>query len=705
MTQRAALRVLLVEDDPGDARLVDILLAEEDRSSSFEVTHAGRLDEALERLEQQAFEVILLDLSLPDSSGLETVDRTRTVAPGTPVVVLSGQDDEDVALQALQSGAQEYLIKGQGDGDLIARSIRYAIERRRADEALRQNEERFRSLVQNASDVITILDADGTIRYDSPAIEHLLGYEQGERVGRPTFAYIHPEDVERVRGSLARALEHPGVRPPLEFRIRHKNGSWRHLEVTRTNLLDDPAVRGVVTNSRDVTERKRLEEQLQQQAFHDRLTGLANRALFMDRLGHALTRLSRRDVSVAVLFLDLDNFKVVNDSLGHEAGDGLLVAVAHRMRQLLRSEDTVARLGGDEFTVLLEDITNPSLATRVAERLMEAFRSPFTVEGRDLFITASVGIALSATGNRTPQDVLRDADVAMYRAKAMGRGRYAVFEPSMSAGARERLELENDLRLAIERRELMVCYQPKVGLQSGRIAGVEALVRWEHPTRGLVPPAEFIPVVEETGLIIPIGDWILGEACRQARDWQEQYPSAPPLVMNVNLSARQFRQPNLAAEVARVLRETGLNPSSLELEVTESIMLDDADSANQTLRRLKNLGVRIAIDDFGTGYSSLSYLTRFPVDTLKVDRSFVARMGHEAEVTAIVQAVITLAKKLGLEVVAEGVERFEQLEQLREMECDLAQGYYFAKPLSSESIQTLLASGVQPWGRHPLRID
>src|SRR5215207_1073796 len=684
MANTEPIEILLVEDDPGDARLVDILLAEEDRSSSFEVTHAGRLDEALERLEQQAFDVILLDLSLADSSGLETVDRTRTVAPGTPVVVLSGQDDEDVALQALQSGAQEYLIKGQGDGDLIARSIRYAIERQRADEELRQNEERFRSLVQKASDVITILDSDGTIRYDSPAIEHLLGYEQGERVGRPTFEYVHPEDVERVKVSFGRALEHPGVRPPLEFRSRHKNGSWRHLEVTRTNLLDD---------------------QLQQQAFHDRLTGLANRALFMDRLGHALTRLSRRDVSVAVLFLDLDNFKVVNDSLGHEAGDGLLVAVAHRMRQLLRSEDTVARLGGDEFTVLLEDITNPSLATRVAERLMEAFRSPFTVEGRDLFITASVGIALSATGNRTPQDVLRDADVAMYRAKAMGRGRYAVFEPSMSAGARERLELENDLRLAIERRELMVCYQPKVGLQSGRIAGVEALVRWEHPTRGLVPPAEFIPVVEETGLIIPIGDWILGEACRQARDWQEQYPSAPPLVMNVNLSARQFRQPNLAAEVARVLRETGLNPSSLELEVTESIMLDDADSASQTLRRLKNLGVRIAIDDFGTGYSSLSYLTRFPVDTLKVDRSFVARMGHEAEVTAIVQAVITLAKKLGLEVVAEGVERFEQLEQLREMECDLAQGYYFAKPLSRESLQTLLASGVQPWGRHPLRID
>jgi diguanylate cyclase (GGDEF)-like protein/PAS domain S-box-containing protein len=633
------------------------------------------------------------------------VDRTRTVAPGTPVVVLSGQDDEDVALQALQSGAQEYLIKGQGDGDLIARSIRYAIERQRADEELRQNEERFRSLVQKASDVITILDSDGTIRYDSPAIEHLLGYEQGERVGRPTFEYVHPEDVERVKVSFGRALEHPGVRPPLEFRSRHKNGSWRHLEVTRTNLLDDPAVRGVVANSRDVTERKRLEEQLQQQAFHDRLTGLANRALFMDRLGHALTRLSRRDVSVAVLFLDLDNFKVVNDSLGHEAGDGLLVAVAHRMRQLLRSEDTVARLGGDEFTVLLEDITNPSLATRVAERLTEAFRSPFTVEGQELFVTASVGIALSATGKRTPQDVLRDADVAMYRAKAMGRGRYAVFEPSMSAGARTRLELENDLRRALERREFMVCYQPKVGLQSGRIAGVEALVRWEHPTRGLVPPPEFIPVAEETGLILPVGDWILGEACRQARDWQEQYPSAPPLMMNVNLSARQFRQPNLAAEVARVLRVTGLNPSSLELEVTESIMLDDADSASQTLRRLKNLGVRIAIDDFGTGYSSLSYLTRFPVDTLKVDRSFVARMGHEAEVTAIVQAVITLAKTLGLEVVAEGVERVEQLEQLREMECDLAQGYYFARPLSSESIQTLLASGVQPWGRHPLRID
>ncbi|CAA9442421.1 MAG: diguanylate cyclase/phosphodiesterase (GGDEF & EAL domains) with PAS/PAC sensor(s) [uncultured Rubrobacteraceae bacterium] len=442
----------------------------------------------------------------------------------------------------------------------------------------------------------------------------------------------------------------------------------------------------------EIAERRELEEQLMHQAFHDPLTGLTNRTLFLDRLDLALARTEWREGKVAVLFMDLDNFKVINDSLGHEAGDQVLLAVAERLEESMGAEGTVARFGGDEFTVLLEDVASVSGAVRVAERIQEAMRAPFYLEGRARFITTSIGIVLSTSGDEPPEVLLRYADTAMYQAKAVGRARHAVFDPSMTIAALERLELESDLRRALEREEFRVHYQPKVALGSGEVVALEALLRWEHPERGLVLPDEFVTIAEETDLIVPIGRWVLEEACRQTRLWQDRSPGRSALKTCVNLSARQFQHHALVEEVAAILRETGLDPASLDLEITESVVMDDAPSTLAKLQKLKDLGVNLTIDDFGTGYSSLSYLRRFPVDFLKIDRSMIQGLGEDPKNEAIVSAVVNLAHALGERVVAEGVETEKQLACLREIGCDFAQGYYFARPLPSEEAGLLVDS-------------
>ena len=440
---------------------------------------------------------------------------------------------------------------------------------------------------------------------------------------------------------------------------------------------------------------ERLQAALDSQAFHDPLSGLPNRACFMDRLERALQRADRQGNRVAVLFLDLDNFKVVNDSLGQETGDRLLVAVAERLRASPRPEDTVARLGGDEFTVLLEEVADGRPAIRAAERILQQVRLPYALDKDEVFTTASIGIAISAPGRDQPEGLLHSAALAMYQAKANGKARFEVFDLSMRARALERMALETDLRHAVDGGGFTLCYQPIVTLESGRIGEVEALLRWEHPRRGSVSPAEFIPLAEETGLILSIGRWVLEEACRQARAWQRQYPSHPPLVVGVNLSARQFWR-GCADDVARALHTTGLEPSSLKLEITESAMMRDVESTIRTLRRLSDLGVRVAIDDFGTGYSSLAYLKRFPLDTLKIDRSFVEKLGNDPADGAIVRTIITLAKTLNLVVTAEGIETPEQLTHLRALGCDRGQGYYFARPLPSKAMGELLARRERP---------
>ncbi len=439
----------------------------------------------------------------------------------------------------------------------------------------------------------------------------------------------------------------------------------------------------------DITERKFLEERLEHQAFHDALTGLPNRALFMDRLQQALRRTMRRAGEVAVLFIDLDYFKVINDSLGHEAGDELLVEVSKRLLRCVRPEDTAARIGGDEFVVLLEDLVDKGEARRVAKRIISGLRPPFALEGRQAFVTATIGIALNNSDQDQPAELLRDADAAMYKAKEEGGLR--VFDPSMHALATSRLELENSLRQALQREEFGICYQPQVNLQTGKAVGFEALVRWYHPEHGLVSPSEFIPVAEETGLIVPLGWWVLKEACHQTKEWHERYPSDPPLLMNVNLSAKQLKRPDAVETVERVLKETGLDPHCLSMDITESALIGAAeDESIIALKRLKEMGVWISIDDFGTGYSSLAYLKRLPADILKVDKSFVDGLGEDVEDMVLVQLIIDAAHTLGMHVVAEGVESAEQAKQLKEMGCDIAQGHYFCEPLPLEAASAFL---------------
>jgi len=575
--------------------------------------------------------------------------------------------------------------------ETLAAQVGMALDRETLTETFhaRRSEARFQTLVQNASDVILIARPDTTITYQTASAKRTLGYEPGSLDGVRFTTLVHPDDVEKALAAYTKVAFRPGASEVDRWRVQHHDGSWRHMEVVANNLLSDPTVEGIVLTMRDVSEQIALEEELKHQALHDALSGLANRVLFRDRLEHALQR-SRSRSSLAVLFLDLDDFKVVNDSLGHAAGDDLLVAVGQRLAASLRSGDTAARLGGDEFAILLEETEGPADACTLAERVIADLKAPLTIEDREVQIHGSIGIALSSPGFEDPSELLQAADVAMYAAKARGKDCYEVYKPALQAAMLERLERTAELQRAVDERQFVLHYQPIVNLDGGQTIGVEALVRWNHPELGLLLPKDFIPIAEETGLVIPLGRWVLEKACAQAAQWQRNNKGARGLRVSVNISARHFQHKGLFDDVSRAVRAADLDPGSLVLEITESVLVQDSESVIAQMLELKMLGVAFAIDDFGTGYSSLSYLKRFPIDILKVDKSFVDDVGDSLEQGALAEAIVQLGKTLHLETVAEGVEQSTQVDELRALGCQYGQGFYFAKPLRADEIEALL---------------
>jgi diguanylate cyclase (GGDEF)-like protein/PAS domain S-box-containing protein len=587
--------------------------------------------------------------------------------------------------------------RARADRQRIEAAMAQAAQAERHLRELQESEERFHSAFDYAAIGMALVASSGRWLQVNRALCQLVGYSEAELLATDFQSLTDAEDLDPARRYVAQLLVDQVPSHAMELRYRHKLGHTIWVLLSASVIRDaQNDSRRLIFQIQDITDRKRAEAQLIHDAFHDALTGLPNRALFMDHLKLALARAQRyAGRTFAVLFLDFDRFKIINDSLGHLTGDQLLVAIARRLEHSLRPGDTVARLGGDEFTILLEDVAGQDEAVMIAERIQRELKEPFNLGRHEIFASASIGIAIGDTSYQRPEDILRDADTAMYRAKSGGRARHATFDQSLHARALQLLQLETDLRRAVERQEFFLTYQPIVSLSEARLAGFEALVRWRHPEQGLVSPSTFIPIAEETGLIVQIGQFVLEQACRQMRRWQEQLPQSLPLVMSVNLSGRQFTQSNLIEQILGTLEQTGLDPRHLKLEVTESVVMENIESATGMLDQLRALGMQLSIDDFGTGYSSLSYLHRLPLDTLKIDRSFVSQMMENSENVEIVRTIVMLAKSLGLDVIAEGVETREQLDRLRQLGCEHGQGYLFARPLDAEAAGQLATQSGQ----------
>lgn len=686
------IRVLVVVDD--DATL-DALRRALRSGGDYVVTEVTSFRDAIGAMSRTPPDVVILDLAISDAQGLRAVALTRSYAGESPLIVIADPEQETLGLKAVNAGAREYLLRNGLYPTLITRTLRFSVEsaraerwRRHTEKALRDSENRYRSLFEQSRDAIFMTDPDGEIAELNRAALELTGYEVDELIGRSVLdLYAEPADRERFR----QEIESRGHLRDFEVRLRRKDGTDCWCLVSGWVRLDS---RGEVVGYQgiihDISGRKEMEEQLAHEAFHDSLTGLPNRALFMDRLERAVARRRRgEERDLAVLFLDLDRFKVVNDSLGHTVGDELLRQVGGLLASEIRGEDTVARIGGDEYAILLDGVDAAADATHVAERIQERLRKPFRVRQHEVFTSVSIGITFAGVTAETPDELLREADTAMYRAKELGPARYQLFDEAMHAHAVTLLQLETDLRMALEREEFVLHYQPVVTADGQRLIGLEALVRWNHPSRGLLAPQAFLPVAEDTGLVIPLGEWVLRRAAEQMRLWREHGPGCRDLFISVNLSARQFARPDLAQHVRHVLEETGLPASALQLELTESVLMQSAATSASTLGSLQELGVSLCIDDFGVGYSSLSYLHDYAIQTLKVDRSFIERLNKSGG-EEVVATILALARNLGMDAVALGVETESQLERLRLLGPTSVQGFLLSEPLDAIGATALI---------------
>ena len=696
MIKKSIKRVLLVEDNPSDARLLREMFNEQNPRDT-ELTHVECMGDAEKYLAGHPVDIVLLDLGLPDARGLETVRRTRIAAPRAALVVLTGLDDESLAARSLQEGAQDYLVKGQneihGSSHGLLRSLRYAVERKALEEALFAEKERAQVTLNSIGDAVICTDIAGNVTFLNLVAEKLTGWTRQVAAGKPMTEVFRVLDAAGCEIASKAAAE-PIVQNPTEHfpssRILVRgDGSVIPIEDCLAPIHDrEGQATGTVVVFRDVSDARAMAKQMTHSAEHDSLTGLPNRILLNDRIGQAIALTSRHMSKVAVLFLDLDGFKYINDSLGHPVGDKLLQSIARRLVGCVRGSDTVSRQGGDEFVVLLPDLQCVEDAALSAQRMLKAVAEAHSIDQHDLHITTSIGVSVYPDDGRDAEALIKNADTAMYQAKENGRQSCQFFKPAMNVRAVERQSIEEGLRRALKRQEFEMRYQPKVNLGTGAITGAEALLRWIHPTRGLVSPATFIPVAEACGLILPIGAWVLREACTQARIWLDD--GLHLTTMAVNVSAMEFQDDNFLPGLFEILGETGLEPEYLELELTESVLMKRVDSTASILQTLRDRGVKISIDDFGTGYSSLSYLRKFPVDALKIDQSFVRQISAAGDDTTIVTAVIGMARSLGLRVVAEGVETLEELEFLRAHQCDEAQGFYFSRPIPPHHFAKLL---------------
>jgi diguanylate cyclase (GGDEF)-like protein/PAS domain S-box-containing protein len=688
-------KILLIENDSAVADKIRAALAAAD-SGSFDVEWVRRLSEGLERLSKKGIDAVLLELSLPDSRGIETFDKLFTVAPDVPILIL-GNGNEALAKEAVGRGAQDYLLAGHFDSYSLPRALRNAIERKAVEDALYVEKERAVVTLNSIGDAVLCTDISGKITYLNLVAEAMTGWQREEATGKPlaeVFRIIDGSTRKTARDPMEMAVDqNRTVGLTVNCVLIRRDGFESAIEDSAAPIHDRVGrITGAVIVFHDVSAARAMSDQMTHSAQHDVVTTLPNRLLLSDRISQSISLARRQKKHLAVIFLDLDRFKYINDSLGHATGDQLLRSVSRRLLASVRASDTVSRQGGDEFVILLSEITHPAHAATSAIKILLSLNAPHSIGGQELHIDGSIGISVYPEDGEDAETLIKNADTAMYHAKERGRNNFQFFTAEMNLRAVERQSLEGNLHRALEREEFLLHYQPKVNLGTGEITGVEALIRWQQPDRGLVPPAQFVPIAEDCGLIVQIGRWVMREACRQARAWQDA--GLPLLPIAVNVSAVEFRHKDFVEGVRTILSETGLEARYLELELTEGVIMEDVESTSFVLQELKMMGIHLVVDDFGTGYSSLSYLRQFPIDALKIDKSFVHQLTSDFEDSTIVSAIINMGKSLKHGVVAEGIETQEQMAYLRTKCCAEGQGYLFSRPLAAAQFADLLMMGL-----------